>query len=381
MNDFKRRISDMLVIFALIAMCIALMAFPEAVSGAAINSVNLCLYMIIPSLFPFFVVASLASETGISMRLGKNLSGIMRPLFGISGSCAVPLILGLIGGYPVGAKAACALYDSGGCTKEELGRLMLFCNNSGPAFIFGIVGSYLFGSLKIGAVIFIVHICTSLAIGVGTKMIFGNVKTLGPVAEHGDKHRRSFSLCFVNSVTSSVGSIINISGFIIFFGVLSGILTTIGFFPSLSSFIGQRILGGNISLASSLINGMLELTRGISALSLSFCTVPEAAAAASLLLGCGGVSVIFQIFSVSDGRDYSRPCVLLAKLLHGAAACAVSYLIFTLSPAQDITAMAVGSVPVSYMSAMRFILPVFLIVCMAAVIFNAVLSKNSSGKI
>ena len=63
----------------------------------------------------------------------------MKPLFNISGEGAFALIMGIISGYPTGAKIATIFRENGTCTKEECERLLSFTNNSGPLFIIGTV--------------------------------------------------------------------------------------------------------------------------------------------------------------------------------------------------------------------------------------------------
>ena len=53
----------------------------------------------------------------------------------------------------------------GSITASEGERLLGFCNNSGPAFIIGAVGSGVFGSVKIGLLLYAVHILSELAAG------------------------------------------------------------------------------------------------------------------------------------------------------------------------------------------------------------------------
>ena len=86
-----------------------------------------------PLLFPFFVLSSLVVELGLSRYLGKLFQPVMAPLFRVNGACTSAVALGFVGGYPVGARTAIALYQSGQCSKTEAERLLAFCNNAGPA--------------------------------------------------------------------------------------------------------------------------------------------------------------------------------------------------------------------------------------------------------
>ncbi len=90
----------------------------------------------------------------------------MRPLFHVSGACASAFALGFIGGYPVGAKTAISLYENGMCTKTEAERLLAFCNNSGPAFILGVVGAGVFASSRVGVLLYLAHAAASICIGI-----------------------------------------------------------------------------------------------------------------------------------------------------------------------------------------------------------------------
>ena len=141
----KKGVRDGLLGLTLLICAAALVAAPkEAIAGAK-DGLALCFNVIVPSLFPFFVLSSLVVDLGLAAYLGRAMEGLMRPLFRVSGSCAAAVALGFIGGYPVGARTALQLYQQGLCSKTEAERLLAFCNNSGPAFILGVVGAGVFG--------------------------------------------------------------------------------------------------------------------------------------------------------------------------------------------------------------------------------------------
>ena len=145
----RRKYRDLMLGLALLCAVLALMRWPQESMAAARDGLALCGNVIIPSLFPFFVLASLVVDLGLAAYLGRALEPVMRPLFHISGSCAAAVAMGFIGGYPVGARTALQLYQQGLCTKTEAERLLSFCNNSGPAFILGVVGAGVFGSGRV----------------------------------------------------------------------------------------------------------------------------------------------------------------------------------------------------------------------------------------
>jgi len=74
--------------------------------------------------------------------------------------------MGIISGYPVGAKIVTNLRENNTCTKVECERLLSFTNNSGPLFIVGTVGISLLGDMKIGIILLVIHVLASITVGV-----------------------------------------------------------------------------------------------------------------------------------------------------------------------------------------------------------------------
>ena len=160
-------------IFTLITVAglVGLVASPTEGFKASKEALDLCLNVIVPTLFPFFVFSSLAVSFGLADILGKAFGSVMKPIFNVNGSCAAALILGLISGFPVGAKTAISLYQKGLCTKTEAERLLSFSNNAGPAFVLGTVGIGIWNSSKIGWILWLTQIISSFAVGI----IFGRL--------------------------------------------------------------------------------------------------------------------------------------------------------------------------------------------------------------
>ena len=134
--SFKKNILPFLfLLFALF-----LVIFSKTYLIAAKNGLILWANNVVPSLFPFFVITELLSNTNLVYHIGKLFDKLMRPLFNVPGECAFAFIMGLISGYPTGGKIVSDLREQGVCTKEEGDRMLAFTNNSGPLFIISCVG-------------------------------------------------------------------------------------------------------------------------------------------------------------------------------------------------------------------------------------------------
>ena len=128
---------------ALAAAFAALLRFPQEVSAAVTEGLRLSVSVLIPSLFPFFICVNLTSALGLTGVLARVFAPVMRQMFHVSGAGCTAVLCGAAGGYPSGAQCVAALYREGQLSRAEAEYLLLFCNNAGPAFLFGAVGTVL----------------------------------------------------------------------------------------------------------------------------------------------------------------------------------------------------------------------------------------------
>ncbi len=119
------------------------------------DAIELCIQTIIPSLFPFLVLSSFATESGTISFLGKKTDKVFRKVFKASGHAGIILLFSLFSGFPVGCSLASSLYSGHKISQNEAKRLALSCVNAGPAFVITAVGSMMLYSFKAGLLIFL----------------------------------------------------------------------------------------------------------------------------------------------------------------------------------------------------------------------------------
>lgn len=120
---------------AILGMIVLLLDSETAASGVR-DGISLCLRTVIPSLFLLLILSSVLVSSGDTAIFPHRL----RNTFGIPEGVEALLIPGFLGGYPVGAQAVYQKYRCGAITKPLAERLLAFCSNAGPAFIFGMAG-------------------------------------------------------------------------------------------------------------------------------------------------------------------------------------------------------------------------------------------------
>lgn len=327
----KRSVRDLVCCAALLTAALGLILAPtEAMEGAK-TGLTLCFNVIIPSLFPFFVLSSLLVELGLAAYLGRALEPVMRPLFRVNGACATAVALGFVGGYPVGARTALSLYEKGLCSKTEAERLLAFCNNSGPAFILGVVGAGVFASSRVGLLLYLVHALASLLVG----LLFRFYGREEGSARRGGTHVESvrFTSAFTGSVTRSFQSTLSICAFVVFFSVVITLLSRFGILAALAHGLSALCapFGLTEAWASRLLTGLLEISSGVWSLSGSG-TLAGRVSMAAFMLGWAGISVHCQVLSFLSDSGLSVRTYLLGKLLHGGFSAALVWGLTRLFP-------------------------------------------------
>ncbi len=324
----RRDIYDGLTIAGILAALAALLLYPADAVSAASNGLSLCINVIIPSLFPYFVLSGLIVDLGMAERLGRVLAPVTRRLFRVGGACSAALVLGFVSGYPVGARTVLSLYGRGDCTKDEAERLLAYCNNSGPAFIFGVVGAAVFSDNTIGITLYIVHFITSILIGIFFGLLSSGKSSVKRQANY--VKATSFTASFVNAIKAAFSSCLNICGFVIFFTVFIKLLTLSGIIP----FAARQLayLGIDAKSAEKLITGIIELTSGVWSLSGEATSLCKSAAMAAFMLGWAGLSVHCQVLSFLSGSGLSAKKYIIGRLVHGLLSALLVYISFLILP-------------------------------------------------
>lgn len=310
----KRRFLDGFFAFAIILMILSLVLLPTDSVEAAKEGVNLCINVIVPSLFPFFTLSTLAVEMGLIQGLGRLTERFMAPLFRVSGKCAGAFLLGILGGYPVGARTAISLYQSGQCSKTEAERLLSFCNNSGPAFILGVVGAGIFASSSAGLWLYGAHVAASILVGMLFRF-YGKEQPLSASRQYTVAEHKSFSQVFPESVKNAFSGTLNICAFVIFFTVVIRLLFQTGILPFFTSLFSR--FGMPESTAESLLTGLIEMTSGVWSLREMAGSMSQKLCMAAFILGWAGLSVHCQVLSFIGKSGLSTKTYFFGKLLHG----------------------------------------------------------------
>ena len=351
----SRKAVDGLFLLALGAALLSLLLYPAQAVEAARSGWELCCGVIIPSLFPFFVLSSLCVELGLVRYLSLAMQRVMQPLFGVSGACAPAFALGIIGGYPVGARTAISLYEKRYITRYEAEHLLAFCNNCGPAFILGVAGASVFHSSGAGLLLYGAHIAASVLVGMVMKPRGTGGREAVPAAVPASVPPAGFATAFTGCVKDSFFSTLGICAFVIFFTVVVRMLFLTGAMTAAAAALGWVLgrFGLTADLAERLLIGIIELSSGVWSLADAAGTLPGRLSMAAFILGWAGLSVHCQVLSFLGTTGLRVRTYLFGKLLHGLFSAALVWGLARLLPLREPVAVYLAR-EVSGLASMNF---------------------------
>lgn len=338
---FKIKRNFLALLFLCFTAC--LLIFSGSNLPAIKSGLKLWANYVIPSLFPFFVATELLMHTNIISIFGRILNNYMKPLFNISGEGAFAFIMGIISGYPVGAKIASKFREYDICSKAECERLLSFTNNSGPLFIIGTVGILMYQNTTIGILLFITHLLGCISVGFVFRFWKRNSASSSPLNDKkynylSNKSHANFANLgevLAESITNSISTILLIGGFVVIFSSIISILKASGLLNILCIAIAPifNILHIDPSFISGILTGFLEITNGIQTISSIACkNFSINLIITAFLLGFGGISVFLQVFSITSKTDLSIKPYIYGKILHGIFAGFYTFLLIQIFP-------------------------------------------------
>ena len=284
-------------LFGAIGMAMLILDSKTALSGAA-QGLTLCIQSVIPSLFPFFFLSSILTAALSGRRL--PIPNVILRLLKIPEGSESLLLVGLLGGYPVGAAGIADAAKRGQLPVETARRMLGFCNNAGPSFLFGIIAG-LFPQYWMAWTLWGVHIISSLLVGI-----------LLP-GKPGEKITVSASRqpSVINCLAGAIKTMATVCGWVVLFRILI-------------AFLERWLFWALPNPLTVVISGLLELTNGCCMLG----TVPNTGLRFILcsgMLAFGGLCVGMQTATVTSsiGSGMYFPGKLLQTILAVALAALV----------------------------------------------------------
>ena len=274
-------------LFLLLAM-VFLILDSRCAADSARDALFLCGKTLIPSLFPLFVLGGMLVPALAQIRI-PGLSRIL-------GFPEGYFLLGLLGGYPLGAACIARAAERGDLRAEDAERITGLCSLCGPGFLFGVVGTLL--SPGAAAVVFALQLEAALL-----------TAALWPGATTTRIQAQAEAVSLSDTLNKATQSILTVCGWVTLAAVAAG-------------FLRRWVLALLPEGIAVVLTGLMELTNGI--LAAGNLGKDARFLLCALFASFGGISVLLQIRGVSPGIRIGQ-CIA-QKTAHAVITTALAFL-------------------------------------------------------
>lgn len=302
----KRKFSILMIVSVLGL----LLLFPDSVSRGAREGLMLWFSVVFPALLPFMIISGVIVRMGITSAIGRVIYPFAHKLLHITENGCYPVVIGLLSGYPLGAKTIADMCRTESISKREGQYLLTFCNNASPMFMLEYMGIYCMGMKKPYYLMIVVYLSAFLnallfqkSLGC-CKMRDGYCVTGGnacPSNRYVRCQNRSFMEALDDSILDSFVTLAKVGGYIILFSILAQLVEEL-----LPLSIPVKVAG----------LGIIEITTGGEYLKNFVTDYTQVWIFGAVFCAFGGFSSIAQTASVIQGSGLSVKKYILAKVCH-----------------------------------------------------------------
>lgn len=287
--------------------------YPEASFSAVKGGVKICTELLIPSLFPFIFFSSLMINSGVYKLIGEIFSPLSN-IFFIPKDAISVFLLSMVGGYPIGAKGIKDLFDKQIINSEQAERMLMFCVNSGPSFVLGIIGTSLLKNSEISFAILKSQILSSCVIAI-LLGILSRIKYKKIYNRKNETFNTPFGDTLINSCESSCCSILSICTLIIIFNIFFLFLNQVRIIKLIK---GMMI---NLNFPHSISNCLPYMIFEVTKACIEISKNGNSPLLFTLATSWGGLCVHMQVFSIIKGIKIKYSKFLIYRLINSFLSC------------------------------------------------------------
>ncbi len=306
-----------IIICSTISFLVLLLLFPNIALKGAKTGLMLWFQTVLPTLLPFMIVSNLIMQLKITDCLTSFFYPLLGKPLGLSKSGCYPMLIGMLSGYPVGAKACSDLIATRQLSCDEGQYLLCFCNNASPMFLLSFIAMQCLCVPKPMLILVILY-SSALITGQIYRILYR--KRLKEARQHSSiNFETTTSLKQISvlaildqTILSSFEILVKVGGYIILFSILAELVIHLTFIAS--------------TFRYSLI-GFLEITTGSATISFSNFSLGKKIVLINALTAFGGLSSHAQTYSVVIHSGLSMKKYFFFKCIHACIAGVLSLLL------------------------------------------------------
>ncbi len=273
---------------------------PEVCLLYSLQGLKLWFEKMVPALFPFMILSGVIIKMNLTGELVAFFAPVLQLLFRVNHHVIYGILIGFLCGFPMGAKVATQLLESGLITRSEAEYLLCFCNNIGPIYFVSFVLP------AIGVDNILIPLCGMYGVPFCYGLVLRHTVYRQKISFiiSGQRHKIAYAkndllYCVDAAIKDGINSIVILGGYMIVFNALNLV-------PELL-----------IPDYSEIVSPILEITGGIGKNGAAYPFY------VLCLLPLGGLSCIAQTYSIIRTVGLSLQKYLLHKF--GLSVCTVLF--------------------------------------------------------
>lgn len=303
------KIKKVIISITLIFLTFLILINSKYIIDTTIESLNVFLTKVYPSLFIFFILIDFLINYNIISIINKLFKKPISKLFNISEISANVFVFSLLCGLPSNAKIVKDLLDNHSISLKEANKILAYTFFPSPMFIIGFIGVSLLNNITYGYKIFLIIVLSNIILGIlirNKKYDESNLNIL-------KKEKLNFSNTLNKSINKTFDTLLLILGNITIFTIISNLISL---YLPFNSFI------------NSIVSSIFEFTSGIIKINnLDIFYKLKIMTITSSLSFCG-LSVISQAISILNEYKIDYKFILYSRILSSVISLFLAYILF-----------------------------------------------------
>lgn len=300
-------IRKIITLSAVVIGCFFCLHDAEACSEGVRKGILFCIEVLVPSLYLFMALSSVLIRSGYGVALSKPLKGSAYHLFRLPPEGLAVILLTMLGGYPVGARCAAALYRQGSISRSDAEKSAYIAVCAGPGFLINYVGCALLNNRQAGIALLIAEIVGVIISG----FIVGRIMHSDPLPYPRSSQRIRSEDLLIASVTDASIATFHLCGMVVICTAMISVIEKNSPDPTLTD------------IASALI----EITEGCHRMCGDYPLILIA-----FFLGFGGISVHLQVYAGAGKLNIHKGLFFLFRMMQGIITAAAAYAYLMIFP-------------------------------------------------
>lgn len=300
------------IICVISLLCIILLYPMQSFEGAKIG-LNLWFHTIIPTLLPFIIISNIMISLNATNSLSSLISPFTKRTLKISKHANYAIIIGMLCGFPMGAKVVNDLVIHNKISKTEGQYLLSFCNNASPMFIISFIVHTILNSPDMLYKILIIIYGAPFICAILFNFSFRKKSRENNCSDISRETNKPVDFNLVDEcIIKSFEVVIKLGGYLIMFSIISYFFI---YFIDVNYYI------------KSLIVGFIEITTGINYIGFTYIPQIYKALIICVLTSFGGLSTLAQTQSVIKESGLSIFNYFICKLVNTFVAAILAFFI------------------------------------------------------